>query len=363
MSNKKIVISAVVVIVLIISGATGFIFANQNSSKASIEQTAQASYSDEAIVKTDSSKYNYDKMEADLIALSDKYSNIMTYESIGVTADNRKIYHAIIGNKNADKHLVILASMHAREYVNSLLVMHQIETICENYSSASYNGEGYNDIFDKVCLHVVPMVNPDGVEISINGPDGIKDDDLRKNIISMCDKYGDSKDSYYTRWKANAKGVDLNRNYDINWDKRTSDIPTNPCANEYRGTKPYSEIETNAVMNLVNRYNPNAVISYHTSGSVVYWNCNLEKELQEKDKSLFELASELTGYPDAEPNLPADTPNGPTLASWLGEVKGIPTITIENGKGTAPVSDDEIASILEKNKDAIPAFALWVINN
>lgn len=314
------------------------------------------------IVSADTAKYTYSQMSKDINALVKKYPELVSSSVIGKSYDNRNLYDIVVGNPNAKKKVVIQATIHGREYINSLLVMRQIETICANYYTGTYEGKYYSEIFDKTCYHIVPMTNPDGVTISQYGAKGIKDAKLRASLEKMCKKYGKGKKRYYTRWKSNARGVDLNKNYDVGW-KRNKTGPKHPDQYGYKGSKAYSEKETQILMSLVNTVKPNAVISYHSTGSVIYWNFNKTGDLQKKSKSLFKVANKLTGYKDAEPNLSKTAKNGPNFGAWVTTKKKTPTLTIENGVGECPLPLDEYNGIWKKNKNLLPAIAVWASKN
>lgn len=49
-------------------------------------------------------------------------------------------------------------------------------------------------------------------------------------------------------------GVDLNRNYDYCWDCNEDGSSSKPCAEDYRGTAPFSEPETQAIKGFVEKY-------------------------------------------------------------------------------------------------------------
>jgi g-D-glutamyl-meso-diaminopimelate peptidase len=72
------------------------------------------------------------------------------------------------------------------------------------------------------------------------------------------------------RWKANARGVDLNYNFAANWEGINVSL-THPSANGYKGTNPLSEPESQAIANLIQGTGFNAVINYHAMGNVIYW--------------------------------------------------------------------------------------------
>lgn len=132
------------------------------------------------------------------------------------------------------------AAIHAREYMVSQLVMKQIEFYCANYYTGTYKGKCFSQLFDKVCFKIVPMSNPDGVTISQYGPQGIRNSALRNNIKAMCKRYARGRHSYYTIWKANARGVDLNRNFNPYWRLLASSQKA-PSAFGYKGAGPVSE--------------------------------------------------------------------------------------------------------------------------
>jgi g-D-glutamyl-meso-diaminopimelate peptidase len=60
---------------------------------------------------------------------------------------------------------------------------------------------------DGYTLSVIPMLNPDGVEYQIHGVE--ENNPLRERLLEMNDGSED-----FSAWQANARGVDLNHNYD-----------------------------------------------------------------------------------------------------------------------------------------------------
>ena len=87
-------------------------------------------------------------------------------------------------------------------------------------SGDSYGDISYKDLLQDTAIHVICMVNPDGVSISQQGLDGVQTDTVRKNLeqISQMDGASLSDNDYLEQWKSNANGVDLNRNFDALWD-------------------------------------------------------------------------------------------------------------------------------------------------
>lgn len=92
-------------------------------------------------------------------------------------------------------------------------------------------------------------VNPDGFEFSIQGEKLWRKN--RKPVAQNC------------------IGVDGNRNYDVNWNSGTSEAE--PCNEVYRGPKPFSEVETTAIKNMMARLKAKCkmYISIHTYGNSI----------------------------------------------------------------------------------------------
>lgn len=305
----------------------------------------------DAIIDLSTALYSYQKMENDLQLLAGYYPQYMTLDTAGVTtADGRNLYVIYFGNQNASRQIFICAATHAREYMTAQLVMKQLEYYCAHYEDGSYNGTAYRDIFENTCFVIVPMVNPDGVSISQFGEEGLNREDLRQNLraIYESDKNGgytdEAYDTYLTRWKANGMGVDLNRNYSPGWESVTD--RTAPSSGLYKGTQPGSEAESQALMNIVDGLsNPLLAISYHSYGSLVYWQYGQAEPLWSKNQQLAAHVEALTTY------YQAGYSNEAGFSNWCVNVKGIPSITIETGLVPTPLPLDQFELLWSQNKE------------
>ena len=117
----------------------------------------------------------------DLELLEEKYSEHCKVDVLGQTADKRNLYEVTIGNPEAEKHLIVIANLHAREYMTTLLCMRQIEYYLQNYNK-KMDGKKVADVFDKVAIHYVPSCNPDGTAISQYGFKAIRNKSLYKKL-------------------------------------------------------------------------------------------------------------------------------------------------------------------------------------
>ncbi len=296
------------------------------------------------VVDTSTAMYTYDSMVEDLNQLAAAYPDIIDLESAGTTADGRTIYVVYFGNRNASQQIFICAATHAREYMTAQLVMKQLEFYSGNYDTGTYNGRSFRDIFTETCFVVVPMVNPDGVSISQLGEAGIRDESLRANLRAIYESdvahgYTTYDYAYYlVRWKANARGVDINRNFSPGWESVTD--RSAPSSTFYKGTEPGSEAETQALMNLVNSMsNPLMVISYHSYGDLVYWQYGQSEPLWSANQSLAQAISNLTGH------YLAGYSNEAGFSNWCVRVKGIRSVTVETGTVACPLPIEQFSKL------------------
>ena len=140
-------------------------------------------------------------------------------------------------------------SHHAIEWITTVLLMKFVENFAKAYASGQ-SLEGYNsrDIWNKSTIYVMPMVNPDGVDLVLNGLD--RSNPFYNDLI----KWNNGSDDFSKTWSANIRGVDLNHNYDAMWqqskDAEESYGVYGPGPSRYSGTAPESESESKAVADL-----------------------------------------------------------------------------------------------------------------
>ena len=304
--------------------------------------------------------YDYEEMEADLKELAGEYPDRLSVSSLGTTEDGRELFLAVLGSPDASNAIVVQAAIHAREYMTTLLTMKQLEYYLYYYDTGYYNGIPYSDIFEHTAVYLIPMLNPDGVAISQKGLEGIRSETIREEIVSWYERdYQNGTTSYnlsdYLKYfKSNANGVDLNRNFDMGWDEFTGSSA--PGSDRYKGTAPGSEKESAALIDLTNSLNPRAAISYHATGSILYWDYGQTGEFRGECESLTALISGLTSYRMIYRSAGARV-NAAGYSDWAAGVKEIPAVTIEIGTGRAPLSIEEFADIWSRNREVIAAVA------
>lgn len=306
-------------------------------------------------VNTSSSVYSYADMINDISKLQQQYPSLVSVRTLGTTADRRQICDIVIGNENAEKQIVIQAGSNASEYMGSMLVMNQAEELLSCYWNGSYSGQSYNQLLENYQIHVIPMLNPDGIALSQNGFDAIRSMSVRSRIMEIYRQdfnEGITKtefNEYLRNWNSNALGVDLNRNFAVDeWYEQAA--AKRPGCSGYPGISPASENETKAVSGLVDSLEDcRAVISYHSSGSVINWKYHQTGEFNDKCFSIGSALKNVTGYA-----LSPDVSDVGGFSNWAADVKEIPAFTIKTGNGNPPLEYREYESIWNANKNVIP---------
>lgn len=306
------------------------------------------------IVNTKHQKYTYNEMTHDLKELNEKYGEFFSYEVLGQSWDHRNIYQVTLGNPDAKKVVFVQASIHAREYMTAQLVMQQIEFCCKNYYTGIYDNQYFSELFEEVCFKIDPMSNPDGVTISQYGYVGIRNSKLRNKVRSICKKYGRGRRSYYTVWKANARGVDLNRNFNCNWNLLSTSIHA-PSSHGFKGKRPVSEKESQILVDTTNGLKPVACISYHAMGQIIYWNFGQTGKDMAKEKALLNTVRGVCHYSPVYSRFSKYQSTG--YGDWVSICKKIPTATIEIGAVSCPLPTWQYSSVWSRNRTMLLAIA------
>ena len=286
-------------------------------------KAATIAFSNKTVVTILSQKYTYAQMKSQMKALKSKYSDYCEMNVIGKSVKGREIYDFAIGNPDAQTSLLVVGTLHAREYICVAVLMQELEYYLSNYNHM-IGGIKPADVLENTQIHYVVMANPDGVEISQKS---------------------------YPRWKSNARGVDLNRNFPI---KKFVSGGTKG-AEGYSGKKALSEPESRAVANLtlkLKKYQKlQGVVNYHAMGRIIYGSCS-SKKIAKDTKTMYQIAKRETNYVAAPESSKTKSPGG-QYREYVMYMLGIPSITIEVGKTWAPCSYYEYKTEFLKNKNVV----------
>ncbi|PFA62378.1 peptidase M14 [Bacillus sp. AFS015802] len=205
--------------------------------------------------------YNSQRFEEDLQGLKEIYPFIKI-RSIGESVLGKDLLEIRIGTGKKKVHLN--ASFHANEWITSSALMTFINDYLLSLTNLSpIRGIHTLPIYGEVSVSFVPMVNPDGVDLVLNGPPS----DKRKECIAINRGSTD-----FTGWKANIRGVDLNNQFPAKWEvEKERKEEKVPAPRDFPGYKPLSEPETIAMATLARQENFDRLLALHTQGKEFYW--------------------------------------------------------------------------------------------
>jgi g-D-glutamyl-meso-diaminopimelate peptidase len=288
--------------------------------------------------------YTYEVLERDVQGLKARYPFLET-GTIGQSVLGKNLYYIRLGTGPTE--VFYNGAHHALEWITAPLLM----KFAENFSRAYSRGQsirGYNlsRIYESSSIYIVPMVNPDGVNLVLRGLDPTNP------FYDELLEWNNTGRPFSQVWNANIRGVDLNRNYPASWEEAKAQEPSlgifGPGPTRYGGPYPLSEPETQAVAAFTVQRNFKLVIAYHTQGRVIYW---LYKNIiPPRARAIADVFAAATGYEVSE------TPYEAAYAGykdWFIERFFRPGYTFEVGIGTNPLPISQFDAIYNDNEEAM----------
>lgn len=277
--------------------------------------------------------YGYDEMMADLSRLAERYPFIQL-GSIGESVLGRSIPSVRIGTGPKEVHYN--ASFHAQEWITTPLLMEFLERYADAYEKGGRIGQfDIPTLYRQTSLWLVPMVNPDGVELV---QEGIEPDNPYYDLVLRAN--GGSRN--FRGWAANIRGVDLNNQFPANWEQEARRGPPGPAPRNYAGPTPLSEPESQAMAAFTRAHDFRLVIAFHSQGEVIYWGYEgLEPPESERIVQIF---AEASGY---QPVRYAGSSAG--YKDWFIQEWRRPGFTVEVGRGVNPLPFEQFWEIWGEN--------------
>lgn len=260
--------------------------------------------------------YSYRVLEQDIKQLEKQYGDVIRVTSIGRSYLGRELWAIKLGKGNSN--ILMIGSHHGREWMTTSILMKMLEEYAKAYQKGTNYRSHSDKLLDKVSIWFVPMLNPDGVMIQQNG---IEDFSFirRWKLKRMNEGSND-----FARWKANAKGIDLNRQYPSGWEQIKAG-PTKPYYQFYKGKKPLQARESVAITHFTKKVKPTIAVAYHSSGREVFWNYKNGKNLG-RDRRIAEKVAKTTKYQLSKPSKNA---TGAGYTDWFITNFHLPAMTIE----------------------------------
>lgn len=279
------------------------------------------------------------------------FQNISSLKSAYPFLETAPIGYSVLGKPipyirfgRGIKEVFYSASIHANEWINSIVLMKFLEDLCDAYvSNSNIFGKNAISIFNSCSLYICPMCNPDGVDL-VNG--SISSSNVYNTTQEIAKSY--PQIDFPNGWKANIHGVDLNLQFPAGW-KNAKEIKfaqgfTKPAPRDFVGFSPLFEPESLSLYYFTIDHNFSLVLAYHSQGEVIYW------QFQDYNPpNSFKFGQEfarVSGY-----SLES-TPYNSSFAGykdWFIQNHNKPGYTIESGSGNNPLPVSQFNKIYNDN--------------
>lgn len=273
-------------------------------------------------------EHDYDTLRRELYALVGKYP-FMHLMRLGKTSMGRELLAVEIGKRNA--YTLYAAAFHGKERITAAVALRFAERVCEAVTvGGNISGISARRMFADRGMIIVPMVNPDGCDIAINGA---------KGCLPSADRIRQLCGGDFSQWNANGRGVDINRNFDAGWSIQREidarDGITGASPSRYGGTRPESEAETAALTSLCRRRAISCVMALHTQGEEIYWRYG--DKTPSYAERMARILSASSGYTVTDPQNKASHAG---FKDWFINEFERPGFTVELGRGVNPLAPE-----------------------
>ena len=219
----------------------------------------------------------------------------------------------------------------------------------ENLSKSYVNdlpifGINAKKLFSTVSLYLLPMVNPDGIDLVTGGI--LENSWAYRNAKQISNNFPDLE--FPNDWKANIEGIDLNLQFPADWDKakeiKYSQGFNKPAPRDFVGYGPLTAPEAVALYYFTLYHNFKIMITYHTQGRVIFY--QYQDQTPPGSYELVNTFSKLSGYSLKQ------VPENSSFAGykdWFILNYNKPAFTIEVGLGINPIPISQFAGIYREN--------------
>lgn len=263
--------------------------------------------------------------------------------SIGTSVLGRPLRAIRFGS--GQKEVLYCAATHANEWITSPLLMKFLESISKSYvNNLNIFGVNARELFNNVSLYIVPMVNPDGVDLVT----GFFSENswAYTNAKRIASSFPDIP--FPSGWKANIEGIDNNLQFPAGW-AEAKEIKyaqgfNRPAPRDFVGYGPLTAPESVALYNFTLRHNFSLMITYHTQGRVIYY--QYQDQTPPRSKEIANEFAKISGYTAEE------VPKNSSFAGfkdWFILYYNRPGFTIEVGLGENPIPVSQFAGIYREN--------------
>ena len=210
-----------------------------------------------------------------------KYPKLITArQSLGKTLESRDLWIVKVSdNADTDENepeIFVETLIHCREPAGLMSMMRCVEYLLENYGKDPM----VTDLVDNREIWYLPVANPDGYEYNQS---------YMPNGGGMWRK---------NRWKSGSTvyGVDLNRNWAYKWGYDNQGSSSSPRSSTYRGTGPFSELETQSISTFIDSRKTKGMTTawdIHTYSALLMWPYGYANVLSPRHNAYSEMVADM----------------------------------------------------------------------
>lgn len=244
-----------------------------------------------------------------------------------------------------ERSLLINASHHANEWITTPLVLRFLENFLKALiRNGTICGRSARSLYERVRLHIAPLVDPDGVDL-VNGALD-RGSEAYAEAKRIAARYPSVR--FPEGWKANIAGVDLNLNYPADWEEarriKFAQGWTTPAPRDFVGSEPLCAPESRALYEYTLSHSFDLSLSYHTQGRELYW--RFKDAEPPRAHEIGEKMAAVSGYALAD--VPSESANA-GYRDWFILNYDRPGYTVEAGEGVNPLPLSQLNEIYNDN--------------
>ena len=289
--------------------------------------------------------------EETILALTRAYPFLRS-ELLTRSAFQRPIRTLVIGTGPVK--VIFSAAHHANEWITALILLKFAEDFAEAIAQGTQIfGTDARELASAVTIYMVPMVDPDGVDLVVGAlPEGSPELALAR---ALSENYPSIP--FPDGWKANLLGVDLNLQYPAGWlqarESKFSQGFTQPGPRDYVGRAPLDQQESRALYGYTQVINPALVLAFHSQGKEIYW--KFKDIIIPGARELGERLAEVSGYTLSDPAFASGFAG---YKDWFIQEFRRPGYTVEVGQGENPLPLSQFPEIYRDNLGILVTAAL-----
>jgi len=173
-----------------------------------------------------------------------------------------------------DKEVLLVGGIHGGYSSNTSILAFEL---------MDYFKDNANEIPANVKVTIIPVLNPDGLEVSYGTTGRFNPADVSPSATKKVEG------------RFNANGVDLNRNFACDWQEKAMWQSKSVSG----GSSEFSEPESQALKSYIEGSKPSAVVVWYSSAGGVYAS-NCHNGVLPETKELTQVFAKASGYPAKE---------------------------------------------------------------